>query len=102
MFFVPEDIPAKLIVPQIPSVERPYMEVKLRKQKWLISYSYNPNKFILSQHINALGHVKIMVTYFSTYEKFVFLGDFNAGMEHSALKDLFNVYSLTSMINSLT
>ena len=100
MFFVREDIPAKLIVSQIPSVEGPYVEVKLRKQKWLISYSYNPNKSIISQHMNALG--KNMDTYFSTYEKFIFLGDFIAGMEHSALKDLCNVYSLTSMINSLT
>ena len=37
MFFVREDIPAKRIVSQIPSVEGPYVEVKLRKQKWLIS-----------------------------------------------------------------
>ena len=50
--------------------------------------------------MNALG--KNMGTYFSTYEKFIFLGDFNAGMEHSALKDLCNAYSFTSMINSLT
>ena len=100
MFFVREDIPAKRIVSQIPSVEGPYVEVKLRKQRWLISYSYNPNKSIVSQHMNALG--KNMGTYFSTYEKFIFLGDFNAGMEHSALKDLCNAYSFTSMINSLT
>ena len=37
MLFVKEDIPAKLIAPETTPVEALYVEVKLRKQKWLIS-----------------------------------------------------------------
>ena len=42
--FVTEDIPAKLIASETPPVEGLYVVVKLRKQKWLIICSYNPNK----------------------------------------------------------
>ena len=44
---------------------------------------------------------KNMDLYSSAYENFIFLGDFNAGMEHSALKDFCNLCSLTSLINRL-
>ena len=100
MLFVREDIPAKLIASETPPVEGLYVEVKLRKQKWLISCSYNPNKSMICQHMEALA--KNMDLYSSTYENFIFLGDFNAGMEHSALKDFCNLYSLTSLINRPT
>ena len=45
---------------------------------------------------------KNMDLYSSTYENFLFLGDFNAGMEHSVLKDFCNLHSLTSLINRPT
>ena len=45
---------------------------------------------------------KNMDLHFSTYENFIFLGYFNADMEHSALKDFCNLYPLTSLINRPT
>ena len=99
MLFVKEDIPAKLIAPATPPVEALYVEVKLRKQKWLIS-CYNANKSKISQHMEASD--KNMDLYSSTYQNFIFLGDFHAGMEHSTLKDFCNLYSLTSFINKPT
>ena len=100
MLFVREDILAKLIASETPQVEGLYVEVKLRKQKRLISCSCNPNKSMISQQMEALG--KNMDLYSSTYENFIFLGDFNAGMEYSTLKDFCNFYSLTSLINKPT
>ena len=55
---------------------------------------------MISQHIEALA--KNVDLYSSIYENFIFLGDSNAGMEHSALKDFCNLYSLTSLINKPT
>ena len=52
MLFVREDIPAKLMTSETPPIERLYVEVKLRKQKWLISCSYNLKKFMINQHGN--------------------------------------------------
>ena len=100
MLFVREDIPAKLIASETPPVEGLYVEVKLRKQKWLISCSYNPNKSTICQHMEALATK--MDLFSSAYEKFIFLGDFNEDMEHSAMKDFCNWYSLTSLINRPT
>ena len=85
MLFVWEDIPAKLIAPKTPQVVGLYVEAKLRKRTWLISCSYNSNKSMISQHMEVLA--KNMDLYSSTYENFVILGDFNAGMEHSTLND---------------
>ena len=51
---------------------------------------------MIRQRMEALG--KNMDLYTSAYENFNFLGDFNAGMEHSALKDFFNLHSLTSRL----
>ena len=82
VLFGREDIPAKLIVSETPPVEGLYVEVKLRKQKWLISYFYNPHKSMICQHMEALA--KNMGLNSSTYENFIFSVDFNAGMEHSA------------------
>ena len=41
MPFVREDIPAKLIASETSLVESLYVDVKPRKQKWLINCSYN-------------------------------------------------------------
>ena len=43
-----------------------------------------------------------MNLYSSTYDNFVFLGDFNAGMEQSALKDFCNLYFLISLISKIS
>ena len=53
MLFVRKDIPAKLIASETPPVEGLYVEVKLRKQKWLISCSYNPNKSMICQQMEV-------------------------------------------------
>ena len=100
MLFVREDIPAKLTASETTPVEGLYEEVKLRKQKWLISCCYNPNKSMICQHMKALA--KNMDLHSSTYENFIFFGDFNASMEYSALKDFCNLYFLTSLINRST
>ena len=70
IIFGREDIPGKLIASDTPPVEGLYMEVKLRKQKWLISCSYNPSKSMICQDMEALA--KNMDLYSSTYENLIF------------------------------
>ena len=69
---------------------------KAKKTKLVDKLFFCPHKSMIGQHIEALG--KNMDLYTSAYENFNFLGDFNAGMEHSALKDFFNLHSLTSRL----
>ena len=54
---------------------------------------------MIVQHEEALS--KIMGLHSSAYENFIFLSDFNVGMEHVVLKDFFNFYSLTNLINKI-
>ena len=91
------DIPAKLIFSDVLPTEGFYVEINLRKQKWLICCSYNPNKHKISKHIEALS--KSIDLFSSNYENFLLMGDFNAGLVSAVLKDFCNLYNFTSLIN---
>ena len=65
MLFVREDNPAKLIFTEVSPIEGFYVEINLRKQKWLIFCSYNPNKHNISKHIEVLS------------KSILLMGDFN-------------------------
>ena len=59
--------------------------MNLRKQKWLIICSYDPNKSMMRQHMEDFS--ESMDLHSSNYENFTFLCDFNADMEYVALTD---------------
>ena len=78
-----------------------FVEVNLRnKKKWLLSCSYNPKKSSLSNHIAKLSKSLDLLT--TKFERLLFLGDFNTGMEESSIKILSSNFNLTSMINKPT
>ena len=97
MLFVRGDIPAKLIFTEVSLIEGFYVETSLRKQKWLICCSCNPNKHIISKHIKGLS--KSIDLFSSNYEKVLLMGDFNAGLDNAVLKDFCNLRNLTNLIN---
>ena len=66
----------------------------------MLSCSYNPNKTSLSNHIAALS--TSLDLFITKYERLVFLGDFNYGMEDTSIKVFCSNYNLTSMINKPT
>ena len=70
---------------------------KRNKKKWLIGCSSSPKKTSLSNHIAALS--KSIYLFTTKYERLLFLGDFNAGMEDSSTKTFCSSYNLTSLIN---
>ena len=100
ILFVREDIPAKLIFTEVSPTEGFYVEINLRKQKWLICCSYNPSKHNTSKHIEALS--KSIDLFSSNYENLLLMGDFNAVVDNAVLKDFCNLYNLTNLINKAT
>ena len=100
MLFIREDIPAKLIFTEVSPNEGFYVEINLRKQKWLICCCYNPNKHNISKHVDALR--KIIDLFPSNYENVLLMGDFNAGSDNAVSKDFCNLYNLTNLINKAT
>ena len=77
------------------------VEKNLRGNKrWLLSCSCNPKKVQISNHLAELS--KSTDLYLTKYDQLLFLGDFNAGVEDSAIKNFCSSYNLTSMLNKPT
>ena len=56
MLYVREDIPSNLLATDEKNhIESFYVELNLRNEKWLINCSYNPNKTMTCNHLEALS-----------------------------------------------
>ena len=82
------------------NIEGFFVEINLRKKKWLLSCSYNPTKTQISNHLAELS--KNTDLYLTKYDHLLFLGDLNAGVEDSSVKNFCSSYNFTSMINRPT
>ena len=54
LFYVREDIPVKLLSVETLPAEDLFVEIYLRKRKWLVCYSYNPHKDNVSIHLQLI------------------------------------------------
>ena len=83
------------------NIEGFFAEINLRqKKKWLLSCSYNPRKWQISNQLAELS--KNTNLYLTKYDHLLFLGDFNAGVEDSSVENFCSSYNFTSMINRPT
>ena len=71
LLYIREDIP--LHTDDI--IEGFYIEISIRKKKWLLGCSYNPHKRFISSHLKELGK---NLDFNSKYGNFILLGDLNA------------------------
>ena len=55
MLYVREDIPSKLLLTDNQPIEGFYIEINLRKKKWLLCGSYNPNRNNIGNHLDSLS-----------------------------------------------
>ena len=67
-----------------------FIEINIRKTKWLISCSYNLHKADIKNHLKIIG--KNLDSQSSKYDNFVF-GDFNAEPTEIAMSDIIEVYN---------
>ena len=79
-----EGIPIKLLSSDIASIESFYVEINLRRKKWLLNCSYNLDKSNISMHLSESR--KSLDLYSTKYENFVILGDFNVEVDNNDLK----------------
>ena len=80
-----EDIPSKLLSMK-KNIDGFFVEKNLRdKKKWLLNCSYSPTKTQISNHLAELS--KSTDFYLIKYDQFLFLGDINARVEDSSVKD---------------
>ena len=56
ILYIREDIPSMLVSTESIQVESFFVEINLRnKKKWLLCCSYNPKKYLITQHLYALS-----------------------------------------------
>ena len=100
MLFVREDIPSKLLSVENSPTEAFFIEIDLRKKKWLFSCSYNPNRENIENHLETLS--KNLALYSSSYENLIIIGEFNVSVEEINMLGFCDVFGLKSLIKDVT
>ena len=66
-------------------IEGFFVEINLRKKRWVLCCSYNPKTHLISKHLNEIG--KNLDLLLSKYDNFMLIGDLNAEPTKAALSD---------------
>ena len=99
--YIREDIPSKILTCSSNcDTETLIVEVNLRKRKWLLADSHNPNKSQISHYLECLN--SLLDEYNKKYKKHVFIGDFNVNASDSSMKEFCNLNELKNLINEPT
>ena len=77
-------------------IEGFYVDINLRKKKWLLCCSCNPNKKNVQFHFENL--TKRLASYSSNYENLIIFGDLNVSIDNSYMAGFFDTYDLRSLI----
>ena len=85
LLFVREDILAKVLSHDFPTVESVFVEIILHKKMWLINSSYNPHKNSIKNHLEIIS--RIIGTFTTKYENIFILGDLNGCADDETIKN---------------
>ena len=77
-----------------------FIEINIRKTKWLITCSYNPRKTDIRNHLKVRG--KNLNSQSSKYDTFIVLGDFNVEPTEIAMSDFIQVYNFKNLTKGPT
>ena len=75
LLYVRGDIFSTMLITEL-FLEGFCIEIKIRKKKWLLVCTYNPNKNLISNPLKEIG--KNLDNYSSKYDNFIILGDLNS------------------------
>ena len=70
--------------------------INLKKRKWFLNCSYNPHRNSISSHLECLN--RVIDEQSKTYDNFIFLGDFDEGIDENTMKSFYNMNYLKSLI----
>ena len=90
--YVRDDIPSKFIPMKNCTIESFFIELNLRKKKWILCCTYNPKRSFISGGLNITGNnIDLLL---ANYENFFLIGDLNVEVHHGFLKEFFDLYNL--------
>ena len=99
IIYIREDIPCREIISKHTlsmNSEGIFLEINLRKSKWLFFGGYNPMKSKIDSFINTLG--LILDQNMQHLENFLLLGDFNSEMSEKSMSDFCDTYNLKNVV----
>ena len=95
MFHVSDNLSPKLL-----SIDREcesnFVELNLKRSKWLISYSNNPNRSNSSSNLESLS--RNLDLYSSKHDNYLEVGSCNASVEKANVKDICQRISLKNLM----
>ena len=92
-----EAIPSRLLQCKSQcNIENLSVQINLKKRKWFLNCSYNPQRISISSHLEYLNHV--IDEHDKTYDNFFFIGDFNEGTDGNSMKKFCDINCLKSLI----
>ena len=84
LLYIREDISSKLLNTDL-SIEGFFVEIRLRRKKWLLCNSNNPKKNLIANHLNFIG--RNLDSQPGQYENFILMGDFNVEPNDATMKN---------------
>ena len=94
LLYIRDDIPSKLIESKM-TIEGLFVEINLRKKKWLLCCSYNPKKSLISNHLKEIGNNLDLLS--SKYDNYLLMGDFNAESKEPAISNFCEIIILKTL-----
>ena len=87
MLFIGDNSPFRLLKPgNLPfNTEALFIEINLRKKKWLMCCGYNPNKSLINKFTHDIG--KVLDSFIGNYDNFLIVGDLNSEIAESSIHD---------------
>ena len=89
LLYIREDISSTLLNTDL-SIEGFFVEIRLRKKKWLLCSSYNPKKNLIANHLKYID--RNLDSQLGQYENFILMGDFNVELNDANMKDFCQIY----------
>ena len=99
LIYVRDDISSKKIKTEnfCNEVEGIFIEIRVRKIRWLIMGGNNPNKECISYFLSHVS--RELDKLLANYENFLILGDFNSVTSDKSMRDFCEMYDLINLIN---
>ena len=78
------------------NLEGIFIEINLRKTKWLLFAGYNNCKINIGAFLHTVDH------YMCNLENFILLGDFNSEVQENEMKEFCDSYNLKNLVKEAT
>ena len=102
MIYIRDDIPCKELKSHVlpEDVEGIFIEINIRKVKWILMGGYNPHRESISYFLRHVSYG--LDKFLANYDNILLLGDFNSNMSEEPMMDFCDMYNLQNLIKEPT